>query len=65
MYKLNILDGIECAHSKHNEEQTQFLVDFCTKHNLIKTGGSDFHTDKTKTLGYAGIGEIPDEFCLK
>ena len=28
MYKLNILDGIECVHSKHNKEQTDFLVDF-------------------------------------
>jgi len=65
MYKLNILDGIECVHSKHSKEQTQFLIDFCNEHNLVKSGGSDFHTDKVHTLGHTEIGEISDDFCLK
>ena len=65
MYKLNILDGIECVHSKHNKEQTDFLVDFCKQHNLLMSGGSDFHTDERQTLGYTELGEISDDFCLK
>jgi predicted metal-dependent phosphoesterase TrpH len=65
MYKLNILDGIECVHTKHNKEQTQFLIDFCKEHDLVMSGGSDFHTDKRQTLGYTELGEIKDEFCLK
>lgn len=65
MYKLNILDGIECIHSKHNKEQAQFLINFCKEHNLIMSGGSDFHTDKRQTLGHTELGEILDMFCLK
>lgn len=65
MYKLNILDGIECIHSKHNKEQVTYLVNFCEQHDLIMSGGSDFHTDKIQTLGHTELGEIPDEFCLK
>ena len=65
MYKLNILDGIECVHSKHNKEQTDFLVDFCKQHDLLMSGGSDFHTDERQTLGHTELGEISDDFCLK
>ena len=65
MYKLNILDGIECVHTKHNKEQTQYLIDFCKEHDLVMSGGSDFHTDKRQTLGFTELGEISDEFCLK
>lgn len=65
MYDLNILDGIECVHSKHNQKQTQFLMNFCKEHNLIMSGGSDFHTDERQTLGYTELGEITDEFSLK
>ena len=65
MYQLNILDGIECVHSKHNKEQVEFLINFCKQHDLIKSGGSDFHTDERQTLGHTELGEISDEFCLK
>lgn len=65
MYKLNILDGIECVHSKHDKEQTKFLIEFCKEHNLIMSGGSDFHTDAIQTLGSTELGEISDIFCLK
>lgn len=65
MYQLNILDGIECVHSKHNKEQVEFLIKFCKQHDLIKSGGSDFHTDERQTLGHTELGEISDEFCLK
>lgn len=65
MCNLNVLDGVECAHSKHNKEQTQFLIDFCREHNLLMSGGSDFHTDERQTLGHTEFGEISDGFCLK
>lgn len=65
IYKLNILDGIECIHSKHNKEQSEILINFCKEHNLLMSGGSDFHTDKIQTLGHTELGEIQDEFCLK
>ena len=52
---LDIIDGIECAHRKHTEEQINFLIDYCNEHNLKKSGGSDFHID-SHFLGYANKG---------
>ncbi len=65
MYNLKILNGIECVHSKHNNEQVEFLMNFCREHHLLMSGGSDFHTDERQTLGYTELGEIEDKFCLK
>ena len=53
---LNIIDGIECAHRKHTEEEIVFLIDYCNQHNLKKSGGSDFHID-SHYLGYANKGK--------
>lgn len=40
----NLLDGIECEHRKHNEEQIEWIKKYCDEHNLLKSGGSDKHT---------------------
>lgn len=64
MYELGILDGIECVHSKHNEEQVKYLENFCKEKGLLMSGGSDFHDDKKQTLGYTSLGEIEDTYCL-
>jgi len=37
------IDGIECFYTVHTPEQTQFLLDFCKKHNLLVSAGSDYH----------------------
>ena len=37
------IDGIECMHADMTEENTKFLLELCKKHNLVSTGGSDFH----------------------
>ena len=37
------LDGLECMHSNITPEQTEYLLNLCQKHNLLSTGGSDFH----------------------
>lgn len=37
------VQGIECYHPHHDEETIKYLVDYCTKNNLIITGGSDYH----------------------
>ena len=37
------IDGIECMHANMTEENTKFLLDLCQKHNLVSTGGSDYH----------------------
>ena len=48
------LDGIECYYPKHSEEVTQNCVNYCRKHNLLITGGSDSHGVFTG----ARIGEL-------
>lgn len=37
------LDGFECYHSSHSEENTKILLEYCQKHNLCISGGSDCH----------------------
>ena len=65
IYNLNILDGIECVHTKHTKEQVEYLENFCKEHNLIMSGGSDFHDDKRQVLGHTLLGIIDDKYCLK
>ena len=40
---LNALDGIECYHSLHSMDRTNFLLDYCKNNNLFVSGGSDYH----------------------
>jgi 3',5'-nucleoside bisphosphate phosphatase len=57
---LNSLDGIECYHSLHTIEKTKYLLDYCDKHKLYASGGSDYH-GKLKPnvkLGESIPGEI-------
>ena len=35
-------DGIECFHSSFNADQIDYLVKFCKKHGLYRSGGSDY-----------------------
>jgi predicted metal-dependent phosphoesterase TrpH len=52
------LCGIEVYHSLHSDEGEQVLKSIAQKHNLIITGGSDFHSpfDRNKKgLGTKGI----------
>ena len=37
------IQGLECYYSRYNEEEISFLVECCKKHNLLITGGSDYH----------------------
>lgn len=58
------IDGIECIHSKHNQSDISSMLDIAKKHNLIATGGSDFHGDLVNgklLLGeyYVNIKDIP------
>lgn len=42
---LNI-DGIECFHPSASMVNSVKLVKFCSEHNLLGSGGSDFHRDQ-------------------
>jgi hypothetical protein len=43
LVSLNALDGIECYHSLHDMEKTNFLLNYCKTHGLYSSGGSDYH----------------------
>jgi predicted metal-dependent phosphoesterase TrpH len=39
----NLIDGIECFHPYHNQEETKTLLEYANKYDLYVTSGSDFH----------------------
>lgn len=43
LVSLNALDGIECYHSLHDMEKTNYLLNYCKAHGLHSSGGSDYH----------------------
>jgi 3',5'-nucleoside bisphosphate phosphatase len=48
------LDGIEVYYFDHTDEKKIELLELVRQHNLIATGGSDFHGDKT----HAELGSV-------
>jgi predicted metal-dependent phosphoesterase TrpH len=54
---LEYIDGVECWHSRHTPETTSHYIDFCKKHNLLMTGGSDCH-QKPILLGSVDVPEF-------
>ncbi len=58
------IDGIECYYSNYTKSENIKLLEFTKKHNLLISGGSDYHGDKKPNI-QIGIGkgnlEIPNE----
>ena len=50
------LAGLEVYYNRYSEVEQQFLAGLAHKHNLILTGGSDFHGPQV--LDTVGIGEV-------
>jgi len=57
--KNNIIDGVEVYYSAFTDEQITYLEDYCEKHKLYKSAGSDFHGMKKKErkigIGYGNM----------
>ena len=58
------IDGLEAIHSKHSNNEVQYLLDIGKKNGLIITGGSDCHGESIHgeyLLGkyYININHIP------
>jgi hypothetical protein len=59
---LEYIDGIECWHSRSDKTTTSRYIEFCQKHNLIMTGGSDCH-QKPIIMGTVEVEErVAGEF---
>ncbi len=54
------LDGVEVWHPAHSDEDIARLEAFATQHQLIMTGGSDFHGMYTKRPRPLGTRSAPD-----
>lgn len=37
------IDGFECYHSNFSDDQIKYINAYCEEHNLLKSGGSDYH----------------------
>lgn len=46
-------DGIECYHSNFTKAQSENIIDFCKKHNLYMSGGSDYHGKSKPKVKFA------------
>jgi predicted metal-dependent phosphoesterase TrpH len=51
------LMGIECYYSEHSPAQRGAYLDLCRRHDLVATGGSDFHGPQVRaaTLGHPTV----------
>ena len=58
LVSLGVLDGIECEHRKHTEDNIKWIKEYCNKHHLLKSGGSDKHTNKHE-MGFANNNQKP------
>ena len=53
---LMYIDGVECWHSRNDNQTTEHYIKFARKHRLIMTGGSDCH-QKPIIMGTVKIPE--------
>ena len=59
------LDGLECMHSDFNQEEIDYILDYATKKQLYKSGGSDYHgVNKPKIEMAVGKGNLKIEKTL-
>jgi predicted metal-dependent phosphoesterase TrpH len=52
------VDGIEVIHPSHNYETQKRMEDFAEEHNLLISGGSDFHGGKREYQKFFGVVTI-------
>jgi 3',5'-nucleoside bisphosphate phosphatase len=53
------LMGIECYYAEHSAAQREAYRELCRRHDLVATGGSDFHGAQTGRLNPPGTPAVP------
>jgi hypothetical protein len=53
------LMGIECYYAEHSAAQRATYLEICRRHDLVATGGSDFHGAQTGRLNPPGTPAVP------
>ena len=58
------VDGIECYHfTSRSSHKSSYLKHFCEKHNLMISGGSDFHTlDASSEKSLLNALDVPEQY---
>jgi 3',5'-nucleoside bisphosphate phosphatase len=54
---LELIDGVECWHSRADTPTTKHYIDFCRRYSLFLTGGSDCH-QKPILMGTLEVAEM-------
>jgi predicted metal-dependent phosphoesterase TrpH len=54
---MDYIDGVECWHSRHDAATSSHYIDFCRRHGLLMTGGSDCH-QKPILLGSVAVPDF-------
>ena len=49
------INGVEAFHTNHTLTQRKLIYNFCQNHNLIFSGGSDFHTGPYSIIGFGRL----------
>ncbi len=53
------LQGIECYYHEHTPVQTATYLQLCKEHNLVATGGSDYHGPHLGRSNHLGSPSVP------
>lgn len=53
------LQGIECYYHEHTPVQTATYLQLCKEHNLVATGGSDYHGPHLGRTNHLGSPSVP------
>ncbi len=59
------VDGIEVIHPSHDYQTQKQMEEFADRHNLLKTGGSDFHGSNKKYQKYFGVVTINTKYVYR
>ena len=54
---LELIDGVECWHSRNDAATTKHYIEFCKKQSILMTGGSDCH-QKPILMGTVEVAEM-------
>jgi predicted metal-dependent phosphoesterase TrpH len=63
-FMLGFIDGVECWHSRSDEQTTSHYLRFAKEHGLMMTGGSDCH-QKPIVMGTVAVPDyVADQFIF-
>jgi predicted metal-dependent phosphoesterase TrpH len=56
------LEAIEVFHSSHDAEAQARYLEIATRHNLLVTGGSDYHGEGARRAEFFGVTNLPAQY---